>query len=92
MTAYSDPQHFAVTTLWHVIKHGLDWIGKTWTGLIKHGVIQHGEIWIKEIKYSQHKQIHAWLPIHNSNEPMSQLFKYYFCSMMQVRQQRSRET
>ena len=25
----------------HVIKHGLDWIGKTWTGLIKHGVIKH---------------------------------------------------
>ena len=22
-----------------VIKYGLDWIGKTWTGLIKHGVI-----------------------------------------------------
>ena len=22
----------------HVIKDGLDWIGKTWTGLIKHGV------------------------------------------------------
>ena len=30
--------------LWHVIKHGLDWIGKTWTGLIKHGLIKHGLI------------------------------------------------
>ena len=28
----------------HVIKHGLDWIGKTWTGLTKHGVIKHGLI------------------------------------------------
>ena len=26
----------------HVIKYGLDWIGKTWTGLIKDGVIKHG--------------------------------------------------
>ena len=25
----------------HVIKHGLDWIGKTWTGLIKHGLIKY---------------------------------------------------
>ena len=25
----------------HVIKYGLDWIGKTWTGLIKHGLIKH---------------------------------------------------
>ena len=28
----------------HVIKYGLDWIGKTWTGLIKDGVIKHGLI------------------------------------------------
>ena len=28
----------------HVIKHRLDWIGKTWTGLTKHGVIKHGLI------------------------------------------------
>ena len=28
----------------HVIKHGLDWIGKTWTGLVKHGLIKHGVI------------------------------------------------
>ena len=28
----------------HVIKYGLDWIDKTWTGLIKHGVIKHGLI------------------------------------------------
>ena len=41
----------------HVIKHGQDWIGKTWTGLIKHEVIKHGEIWINNIKYSRHKQI-----------------------------------
>ena len=27
-----------------VMKHELDWIGKTWTGLIKHGVIKHGLI------------------------------------------------
>ena len=44
-----------------MIKHGQDWIGKTWTGLIKHEVIKHGEIWINNIgvniKYSQHKQI-----------------------------------
>ena len=26
----------------HVIKHELDWIGKTWSGLITHGVIKHG--------------------------------------------------
>ena len=58
----------------HVIKHGLDWIGKTWTGLVKHGLIKHGVIkhgliehgvinWhglIKK-KYSQHKQIQDFL-------------------------------
>ena len=26
----------------HMIRHGLDWISKTWTGLIKHGLIKHG--------------------------------------------------
>ena len=38
--------------MWHVIKYGLEWIGKTWInkkwrdkhGLIKHGVIKHGLI------------------------------------------------
>ena len=28
-------------TIRHLIKHGLDWIGKTWTGLTKHGLIKH---------------------------------------------------
>ena len=50
----------------HVIKHGLDWIGKTWTGfikhgLIKHGVTKHGEIWINKIKHSQHLQIYDFV-------------------------------
>ena len=27
---------------WHVVKHGLDWISKTWTGLVKHGLVKHG--------------------------------------------------
>ena len=27
-----------------LIKYGLDWSDKTWTGLIKHGVIKHGLI------------------------------------------------
>ena len=26
----------------HVVKHGLDWISKTWTGLVKHGLVKHG--------------------------------------------------
>ena len=26
----------------HVVKHGLDWISKTWTGLVKHGLGKHG--------------------------------------------------
>ena len=34
----------------HVIKDGLDWIGKTWTGLIKHAVIKHG---VKTVKLIQ---------------------------------------
>ena len=36
---------FGFTTLnWkrHVVKHGLDWISKTWTGLVKHGLVKHG--------------------------------------------------
>ena len=26
----------------HVVKQGLDWISKTWTGLVKHGLVKHG--------------------------------------------------
>ena len=45
-----------------MIKHGQDWIGKTWTGLIKHEVIKHGEIWINNIKYSrQANTVHDFL-------------------------------
>ena len=36
---------------WHVIKHELDWICKTWTGLITHGLIKHGVIKRELIKH-----------------------------------------
>ena len=26
----------------HVVKQGLDWISKTWTGLVKYGLVKHG--------------------------------------------------
>ena len=40
----------------HVLRHGLDWIGKTWTGLIKHGLIKHGVIKHGLIKHGVIKQ------------------------------------
>ena len=38
--------------MWHVIKYGLDWIGKTCTGLIKHSLIKNGEIKHGSIKHA----------------------------------------
>ena len=26
----------------HIVKHGLDWICKIWTGFVKHGFLKHG--------------------------------------------------
>ena len=34
--------HVSVPSPGHVVKHGLDWISKTWTGLVKHGLVKHG--------------------------------------------------
>ena len=35
----SNPKVFLALVGWHMVKHGLDWTSKTWTGpLVKHGL------------------------------------------------------
>ena len=35
----------------HVVKQGLDWISKTWTGFVKHGFVKHGFVKGRFVKH-----------------------------------------
>ena len=44
----------------HVVKQGLDWISKTWTGLVKHGLVKHGLVKHGLVKHGLVKHGLTW--------------------------------